>query len=78
MLYKDMKNGIVPLEPEGFALKELYWYLMQPEYAEYAAEEDKSAFDLYIKIIQYCIATTKAMLNGKTLNPNEENSLMTV
>eukprot|EP00536_Pseudo-nitzschia_multiseries_P017221 jgi/Psemu1/49899/gm1.49899_g len=62
MLYKDMKDGIVPLEPGGLTLKELYvmlsslWKSIKKNMSR--ADEDKAAFDLY------------AMLDGKAPNPS--------
>eukprot|EP00536_Pseudo-nitzschia_multiseries_P017176 jgi/Psemu1/49687/gm1.49687_g len=54
-----MKDGMVPLEPGGLMLKELY--MMRPEYADIKknmsrADKDKAAFDLYVQNnpILYC------------------------
>eukprot|EP00536_Pseudo-nitzschia_multiseries_P007997 jgi/Psemu1/19273/gm1.19273_g len=93
LLHKDMQDGIVPLEPGGLTLKELY--VMHPEYAEYAYQKFSSGVLSLWKSIKKNVSRAeedKAMRNGKALNPatvtkrlsgttsepDEENALMAV
>eukprot|EP00536_Pseudo-nitzschia_multiseries_P008297 jgi/Psemu1/20145/gm1.20145_g len=74
----DMKDGIVPLEPGGLMLKELY--VMRPEYAECAYKEFSSRFLSLWKSIKKNLSRAEedkaafdlyAVLNGKALNPSD-------